>query len=154
MLTEKEKEEIMEEVRLVPYPAAACIDALKIVQEHRGWISDESLEDIASFLGMPPADVDSVATFYTRIYRKPVGRNVILVCDSVSCMMLGYQSIYEYFSGKLGIKFGETTNDGRYTLLPISCLGNCDHAPSIMINNDLYSDLQPSEIDALLEKYS
>jgi NADH-quinone oxidoreductase subunit E len=69
-------------------------------------------------------------------------------------MMLGYQSIYEYFSGKLGIKFGETTTDGRYTLLPISCLGNCDHAPSIMINNDLYSDLQPSEIDALLEKYS
>ncbi|MEI6766322.1 MAG: NADH-quinone oxidoreductase subunit NuoE [Bacteroidota bacterium] len=154
MLTEKEKEEIMEDVRLVPYPAAACIDALKIVQEHRGWISDESLEDIAAFLGMPPADVDSVATFYTRIYRKPVGRNVILVCDSVTCMMLGYLSIYEYFSEKLGIRFGETTSDGRYTLLPVSCLGNCDHAASIMINNDLYSDLQPSAIDALLEKYS
>lgn len=154
MLTEKEKEEIMEEVRLVPYPAAACIDALKIVQEHRGWISDESLEDIAAFLGMPAADVDSVATFYTRIYRKPVGRNVILICDSVTCMMMGYMPVYNYFSKKLGIEFGGTTADGRFTLLPVSCLGNCDHAPSVMINNDLYNDLDPAGIDALLEKYS
>jgi NADH-quinone oxidoreductase subunit E len=80
MLTEKEKEEILEEIKLYPYPGAACIDALKIVQHHRGWISDEAVEDIALELGLPIDEIDGVASFYTRIYRKPVGRNIILIC--------------------------------------------------------------------------
>jgi NADH-quinone oxidoreductase subunit E len=153
MLTEKERKEILEEIKQYPYPSVACIDALKIVQHHRGWVSDESVRDIAQILGISNEDVDSVATFYSRIYRKPVGKNVILICDSISCMIMGYGSIYEFISGKLGISFGETTSDGRFTLLPVSCLGDCDHAPAMMINYDHYNNLTVEKIDELLGNY-
>jgi NADH-quinone oxidoreductase subunit E len=153
MLTEEEKKEILEEIKQYPYPAVACIDALKIIQHHRGWVSDESVREIAQILMMSNEEVDSVATFYSRIYRKPVGRNVILICDSVSCMIMGYGSIYDYLSKRLGISFGETTSDGRFTLLPISCLGDCDHAPAMMINNDHFNKLTVEKIDELLDIY-
>jgi NADH-quinone oxidoreductase subunit E len=153
MLSEEEIKEINEEIKQYPYPAVACIDALKIVQHHRGWVSDESVKDIAELLKISNEEVDGVATFYSRIYRKPVGRNVILICDSVSCMVMGYQSIYEYISKKLGISFGETTTDRRFTLLPNSCLGDCDNAPAMMINNDHYNRLTIAGIDELLALY-
>ena len=153
MLSEVEINEINEEIKQYPYPAVACIDALKIVQHHRGWVSDDSVKDIAELLKISNEEVDGVATFYTRIYRKPVGRNVILICDSVSCMVMGYESIYEYISKKLGVIFGETTSDGRFTLLPNSCLGDCDNAPAMMINNDHYNKLTIDKIDGLLALY-
>jgi NADH-quinone oxidoreductase subunit E len=153
MLTEEEKKEILEEVKQYPYPAVACIDALKILQHHLGWVSDESVKDIAELLGISNEDVDSVATFYSRIYRKPVGKNVILICDSVSCMIMGYETLYGYLSEKLGIRFGETTFDGLFTLLPVSCLGDCDHAPVMMINNDHFNNLTVEKIDELLGNY-
>jgi NADH-quinone oxidoreductase subunit E len=153
MLTEIEKKEILEETEQYPAPHGACIDALKVVQKHRGWVSDESVKDIAEILNMSEEEVDGVATFYTRIYRKPVGRNVILVCDGISCMIMGYESMYDHIRKKLGIGFGETTSDDRYTLLPISCLGDCDHAPSMMINDDHYNDLTNEKIDELLDNY-
>ena len=153
MLTKEEIKEIQEEIKQYPYPGAACIDALKFVQDHRGWVSDESLQDIAQILGMSNEEVDGIATFYSRIYRKPVGRNVILICDSVSCMIMGYESIYKYLTRRLGISFGETTTDDRFTLLPISCLGDCDHAPAMMINNDHYNNLTTENIDELLDLY-
>jgi NADH-quinone oxidoreductase subunit E len=153
MLTEEEKKDILEEIKQYPYPAVACIDALKIVQHNRGWVSDESVKDIAQILGISNEEVDSVATFYSRIYRKPVGRNIILICDSVSCMIMGYESVYKLISKKLAISFGETTSDGRFTLLPISCLGDCDHSPAIMINNDHFNKLTVEKIDALLDNY-
>lgn len=153
MLSDHEKNEIQKEIELYPYPQAACIDALKIVQQHRGWLSDEAIKDVADELSMAVEEVDSIATFYTRLYRRPVGRNVILVCDSVSCMVMGYETLYKSISEKLSIQFGETTADGRYTLLPISCLGDCDHAPSLMVNNDLYNNTSGMSVDEILEKY-
>ena len=153
MLTIDEKKEILKEAEQYPYPAVACIDALKIVQYHRGWVSDESVKDIALLLRISNEEVDGVATFYSRIYRAPVGRNVILICDSISCMVMGYEPIYDYISKKLGISFGETTSDGRFTLLPVSCLGDCDHAPAMMINNDHYNKLKIEKIDELLGNY-
>lgn len=153
MLTDREKKEIEEETKLYPYRAAACIDALKIVQRHRGWVSDEAVEEIAAELDLSVDEVDSVATFYTRIYRRPVGRNIILVCDSVSCMVMGYESLYKHISDKLSVTFGETTEDGRFTLLPVSCLGDCDHAPALMINDELYNNLTVDKIDEILLKY-
>lgn len=154
MLTDHEKMEIQHEAKAYPYPQAVCVDALKIVQQHRGWISDESIRDIAAFLEMSVHEVDSVATFYSRIYRSPVGRHVILICDSMSCMILGYRQLYDFLSAKLDIGFGGTTSDGRFTLLPISCLGDCDKGPSMMIDNDLYSRVTAEKIDELLEKYT
>jgi NADH-quinone oxidoreductase subunit E len=153
MLSEIEIKEIQEEIKQYPYPAVACIDALKIVQHHRGWVSDESVKDVAQLLNISNEEVDSVATFYSRIYRKPVGRNVILICDSVSCMIMGYESIYSHISKKLGISFGGTTSDGRFTLLPNSCLGDCDNAPAMMINNDHFNRLTIENIDELLSRY-
>jgi NADH-quinone oxidoreductase subunit E len=153
MLTEKEIQEIEQEIRLYPLKSAACIEALKIVQEHRGWVSDEAVKDIAGFLEISPEEVDGVATFYNMIFRKPVGRNIILVCNSVTCYMMGYESVYQHIAKKLNIKFGETTPDNRFTLLPNSCLGDCDHAPTLMINKDHYNNMNPEQLDAILEKY-
>lgn len=153
MLTEKEIQEIEHEMTLYPIKSGACIEALKIVQEHRGWVSDESIKDVAGILEMSAEEVDGVATFYTMIFRKPIGRNIIAVCNSVTCYMLGYESIYNRISKQLGIKFGETTADQRFTLLPNPCLGDCDHAPALMINKDHYNKLKPEMLDEILEKY-
>lgn len=153
MLTEQEKKEIQEEIKHYPVKRAACIEALKVVQKYRGWVSDESIKDIAAELDMSPDELDSVATFYNLVFRQPVGRNVILMCDSISCWILGYEKLLDHLKQKLGISFGETTADERFTLLPIPCLGTCDRAPALMINNDLHRDLTPEKLDAILEKY-
>jgi NADH-quinone oxidoreductase subunit E len=153
MLSTEEKQKIEHEIGQVPLRKAACIEALKIVQHHRGWISDESVKDIAGFLEMSAEEVDSVATFYNLIFRRPVGRNVILLCDSISCWVLGYDGIKTKLMELLGIKYGETTSDGRFTLLPNPCLGTCDHAPAMMIGNDLYRDLKTEQLKEILDKY-
>ena len=153
MLTETEIEAINHEVSVVPYKKAAVIEALKIVQNQRGWISDESVEAVAEYLEMSPAEVDSVATFYNLIFRKPVGRHVILLCDSISCYVMDYQKIYEGLQQQLNIKFGQTTTDQRFTLLPNACLGCCDHAPALMIDEDLYRDVKVEELKNILTKY-
>ena len=153
MLTESEKKEIEAEARHYDYKRAACVDALKIVQRHRGWVSDESLRDVEEYLGMTPDELDNVATFYNLIFRKPVGKHVILVCDSVSCWIMGYERVRQRLSERLGIGFGETTADERFTLLPIVCLGTCDHAPAIMIDGDLCRDVDPEKLDAILAQY-
>ena len=153
MLSPEERQEIEAELAHYPRKQAVSIDAMTIVQRHRGWVSDESLRDIAEFLGMSAADLDGVATFYNLIFRKPVGRHVIMVCDSVSCWIMGCDRIREHLSSRLGIKLGETTQDGRFTLLPIVCLGACDHAPVVMVDGDLHQDLDPQRLDGILEKY-
>lgn len=153
MLSEKEIEKIDEEISQFPNRQAACIEALKTVQEERGWVSDESIRDIAEYLEMSVDEVDSVATFYNLIFRKPVGRHVILVCDSISCWILGYEKIVDQLGDKLGIGWGETTEDKRFTLLPIPCLGTCDRAPAMMIDNDLHRDLGEKKLDEILNLY-
>lgn len=153
MLTDDEKREIEEQLKHYPEKQAACIEVMKIVQRKRRWISDESIKDIAEILEMTPDEVDNVASFYNLIYRKPVGKHIIHFCDSVSCWIMGYEHLVEVFSSRLSIKPGETSNDGNFTLLPIVCLGACDHSPVIMIDNELYGDLNPENIDEILDKY-
>jgi NADH-quinone oxidoreductase subunit E len=153
MLSPEERDEIKAEMPKYPNKQAVCIDAMKIVQRHRGWVSDESIRDIAEFLEMSADDLDSVATFYNLIYRKPVGRHVILLCNSVSCWIMGYNRLRERLCQRLGIQLGETAADGRFTLLPIVCLGTCDHAPALMIDNDLHRDLSPDSAEQILERY-
>jgi NADH-quinone oxidoreductase subunit E len=153
MLTAEEIQKIEHEMSHVPVKKAAVIEALKIVQLNRGWVSDDSVTDIAGFLGMSVEEVDSVATFYNLIFRRPVGKYIILLCDSVSCWVMGYEGIRTKLMETLGIKYGETTSDGRFTLLPNPCLGTCDHAPALMIGNDLYRDVTVDMLEAILEKY-
>ncbi len=153
MLPEHIKEEILEEAARYERKSAVCIDALKIVQEHRGWISDESIAEIGEVLDMTPAEVDSVATFYNLIHRRPVGRHVIRVCSSVSCWVMGVDGVLDRLQKLLGIKAGETTADGRFTIVLNQCLGTCDHAPALMIDEELHRDVDPAGLEALLETY-
>jgi NADH-quinone oxidoreductase subunit E len=153
MLSPEERREIEAELPHYPNKQAVCIEAMKIVQRHRGWVSDESIRDIANFLDISTDDLDGIATFYNLIYRKPVGRHVILLCNSVSCWIMGYNRLRERLCQRLQIQIGETTIDGRFTLLPIVCLGTCDHAPALMIDNDLHRDLSPDSAEQILESY-
>ncbi|NGZ08187.1 MAG: NADH-quinone oxidoreductase subunit NuoE [Nitrospira sp. LK70] len=153
MLSDAERAEIEEELSHYPDKQAGCVEALKVVQRHRGWVSDENLKSVAALLGMTSDELDSVATFYNLILRKPVGRHVIFLCDSISCWVCGCDAMRKSLQSLLGISMGETTPDGRFTLLPIVCLGACDHAPTMMVNDDLHEDLTIEKVDRVLEQY-
>ena len=153
MLSDSEQREIEEELSRYPDKQAVCVDALKIVQRHRGWVSDEAVKDVASLLCMSPHEVDGVATFYNLIYRKPVGRHVIHVCDSVSCWVMGCDGICERLKERLGISMGDTTSDGRFTLLPIVCLGVCELAPAMMIDGATHGNLTEEQLERILETH-
>ena len=153
MLTVEEKQEIEHEMDHYPDRQSVCIEALKIAQKRRGWLSGDTLQDIAGFLGMTTDELDNVATFYNLLYRKPVARHVILICDSVSCWIRGYGLLREHFRSTMGLIPGGTTPDRRFTLLPIVCLGACGGAPAMMVDGELYENLDPAKIDRILEKY-
>jgi NADH-quinone oxidoreductase subunit E len=153
MLNDEERREIDVEKRLHRDPQGAVCEALKIVQRRRGWVSDESVKDIATFVGVSPTQVERLATFYSLIFRRPVGRHVILICDSVSCWIMGYNPLREHLSARLGIVLGETTSDGRFTLLPVACLGACDLAPAMMVDTDLHGNLTAESMDRILDTY-
>ena len=141
VLSNEELREIDAEIAHVPYRAAVAIDALKIVQAHRGWVSDESLQAIARHLEISAEALEGVATFYNLIYRRPVGENVILLCNSISCWIKGSDKLQASITRHLGIDIGETTADNRYTLLPVTCLGACDKAPVMMVGDTLHEDI-------------
>jgi NADH-quinone oxidoreductase subunit E len=153
MLSHEERREIDAELARYPTRQAASVDAMKIVQRHRGWVSDESLKDLALMLDMTADELDGVATFYNMIFRHPVGRHVILVCNSVTCWMLGASRLHERTAIASGARSGDTSADGRFTLLPIVCLGACDHAPALMIDGDLHGDVDADRVDQVLSRY-
>ena len=153
MLTTEEMAEIEAEFTHYEQKRAACVEALKAVQRRRGWVSDESLSDLADFMEMTTDELDSIATFYNLIFRKPVGRHTILVCTSVSCWVMGHEQILDRLRERLRIGLGETTADGRFTLLPNVCLGACDLAPALMIDDDLHGNLDTQKIDEMLARY-
>lgn len=134
-------------------PQAACIEALKIVQRRHGWVPDGAIPAVASALGVGVAEVEGVATFYSLIFRRPVGRHVILLCDSSSCFLCGVEALRAALEERLAIDFGETTADGRFTLLPVCCLGACDGAPALMIDDDTFGPVAAGDLDDLLEAY-
>jgi NADH-quinone oxidoreductase subunit E len=141
--------EIDHEIDHAPYRAAVAIDALKIVQKHQRWISDERLGALAEYLDMSTAELDGIATFYNLIYRRPVGEKVISLCDSVTCWIKGYNKLQKHISKRLDVGLGETTADDRYTFLPAPCLGACDRAPVMMVGEELHQDLDENAIDQI-----
>jgi len=154
MLTEEERKEIETEVQKCEQKHAAGIEAMKVIQSHRGWVSDEAIQDVSDFLGMTPDELDGIATFYSLIFRKPAGKHVILICDSVTCWIMGYERILKHIKTRLGIEPGETSADGKFTLLPVACIGACDSAPAMIIDNEVHSNLDEGKIDDILAKYS
>jgi NADH-quinone oxidoreductase subunit E len=153
MLTMEERNEIASKLAEYPTRQAMSIESMLIVQRHRGWVSDEDLQGISEVLGLSVAELDGVATFYNLIRRKPVGRHVALVCDSVSCWIMGCERVSNHLCSKLGTPLGGTTADGRFTLLPIVCLGACDHAPAMMIDGKLFEDLDEQRIEEAVAQY-
>jgi NADH-quinone oxidoreductase subunit E len=119
----------------------AAVTVMKEIQRHYGWLTDEALTEAAQLLGLTPLQIEELATFYEMIYRRPVGKRVIHVCDSISCWAMEGESLLQQLAAHLGIAVGETTGDGMFTLLPCACLGNCGESPTIMIGNNIYGRL-------------
>ena len=152
MLPEALSASLQKKISSVEYPRELVVDVMLELQDHFGYLSDEALEAAASLLDLTPLEVEELATFYTFIYREPVGKYVIHVCDSVICWMDGYESIQDHLCEKLGIKMGETTADGLFTLLPVCCIGYCDRSPTILINRKVHGPLTPEKLDGILEE--
>jgi NADH-quinone oxidoreductase subunit E len=153
MLSEAEIRDMEAERAQYPHKYAAGLATLQVIQRHRRWVSDDSLREVAEYLGVTVEDLDGVATFYTNIFRQPVGRHVIRLCDSVSCWILGSERVAQMIFERIGIRPGETSADGKFTLLPSACLGACDHAPAMLIDNDLLLDVSEQNIASLLARY-
>ena len=134
------------------YPREMAIDTMMALQNHYGHLSDEALKEAAELLGMTPLELEEVATFYDFIYREPVGKYVIHVCDGIVCWMKGHQSVIDYLCTRLGVQIGETTPDGFFTVLPTACLGYCDLSPAMLIGRRAYGPLTPEKIDDILRR--
>ena len=152
-LSASERSAIEHEMHHYEDPRAASIEALKIVQKARGWVPDGAADAIGEILGIPASDVEGVATFYSQIFRQPVGRHIIRVCDSMVCYINGHEDLLAGLKEVMNLGPGQTTPDGRFTLLPVCCLGNCDKGPAIMIDDDTYGGLDPVTLLKTLEAY-
>lgn len=139
---------------LAKYPSdqkqSAVIPALHIVQKEEGWLPRPALDAVAHYLEMPPVAVYEVATFYGMYDLKPVGKCKLSVCNSISCMLRGSEETIHYLEERLGIKAGETTADGLFTLEEVECLAACRNAPMMRVNETYYENLTPERIDEIL----
>jgi len=151
MIPESLQSELKARVAHAFTPREAAVDVMKALQAHYGWLTDEAVAEAAELLGLSTLQVEELATFYEMIYRRPVGKRVIHVCDSISCWALEGETLLEQIAEHLGIKVGGTTADGCFTLLPCCCLGNCTEAPTMMIGDALYGRLTPQTALACIE---
>ena len=149
-LSPGEKTEINHLLKHYPFAGGASIDALKTIQKHRGWVSDSSLVALAEHMKVPMSDLESVATFYNLIFRKPVGDVLVHPCNGVSCMLMGYRKVHQRLKQTLKIADGETTKNNRFTLIPLPCLGACDKAPVMLTNDTLHENITPGDVDTIL----
>ena len=147
------RESLKEQIAKADHARELAADVMFALQAYYGYLSDEAVEDAAELLGMTPLEVEEIATFYTFIFREPVGKYVIHVCDSVVCWMNGYESVWEYLGRKLDIQPGQTTSDGLFTLLKVCCIGYCDRSPAMLINRKAYGNLTTQKIDGIIEAF-
>ncbi|MGM0541017.1 MAG: NADH-quinone oxidoreductase subunit NuoE [Pseudomonadota bacterium] len=133
---------------------SAVMAALRIVQEcHNGYLTKDLMDQIAAYLNITSMDVYEVATFYGNYEHAPVGEIKLCICNSISCMLRGNQEIYDYLEKKLGIKPGQTTADGRFTIKKVECLGACGGAPMMQVGKDYHENLTNQSIDLLLAEW-
>ena len=144
--------DLEQQIAAAEHPQEQVINIMYALQSHYGYFSDEAVQEAAALLGMTPLEIDELATFYDFIYRQPVGKFVIHVCDGVVCWMFHEGSIFDYLCQKLNICAGEVTEDGLFTVLPTACIGYCDRAPAMLINGQFYGPLTPEKVDEILEK--
>lgn len=135
-----------------PVKRGALIQLLHAVQDEVGWLPQQAIEEIAAFIGLTPIEVMDTASFYEEFFFQPRGKYTIWVCQSVSCEIMGSDSILAKLAHKLGIQPGETTRDGRFTLMSVECIGACGAAPCGLCNHTLLENLSPDNLDAVLAK--
>ena len=151
MIPEELKKELKARVASAVTPREAAVDVMKDLQRHYGWLTDEGVEEAAEIIGLSPLQVEEIATFYEMIYRRPVGKMVIHLCDSISCWAVGSETLLEQLAKRLGVEPGGTTADGMVTLLPCSCLGNCGNGPAMMMGDSIYEKLTLEKVMEILE---
>jgi NADH-quinone oxidoreductase E subunit len=153
VLSTEAKERILQLKSRYPQARSALLPALHLAQrEHDGWLSDEVMAEVARVMGLPPAEVRSVVSFYTLFNRRPVGKHLVQVCTNLSCSLLGAEHIVEHLKRRLGIEVGETTPDGLFTLLEVECLGSCGAAPMMQVNDTYYESLTVERVDEILDR--
>lgn len=137
--------------RFPGHDKAAMVPVLRRVQEHKGWLDQATQAWVAEFLGVTAMEVHEVVSFYPMLYDKPVGRNVLHVCRTLSCDVCGARELWKHLEQKLGLERGGTTPDGRFTLKAAECLASCGTAPVLLINNERHENLTLEQVDKLLE---
>ena len=138
------------EIAAAPHPRERVVNVLLALQRHYGFLSDEAIREGAEICALAPIELEELATFYDFMYREPVGRYVIHVCDGLVCWMERENNVLDYLCRTLGVEPGGTTADGEFTVLPTACIGFCDHAPAMLINGEMYGPLDPPAIDRIL----
>ena len=151
MIPEQLKKSLEGRVAAAITPRESAVDVMKELQRHYGWLTDEAVGEAAQLLGLTALQVEELATFYEMIYRRPVGKRIVHVCDSISCWAMGGESLMQQLAAHLGIGPGETTGDGLFTLLPCCCLGNCGESPTMMVGDELYGRLTLAKAVEILQ---
>jgi NADH-quinone oxidoreductase E subunit len=151
LLSETSKAEIRKIRQEYPDAQSAMLPALNLAQrDYGGWLPEQALDEVAAVMGLPATYVASVASFYTMLNRKPVGQHLIQVCTNLSCSLMGAEHLLDYLGGKLGIGVGETTEDGKFSLMEVECLGSCGTAPMMQVDDRYYENLTQDKIDEIL----
>lgn len=154
MLSETTRQRIDALIRRYPERRSALIPALHAVQEEAGWLPPEVIREVAEIFGLTANEVYEVASFYTMLYKEPVGRYVVQVCTNISCLLCNSEGILSHLKSRLGINTGETTPDGKFTLVEVECLASCGTAPVVQINDDYHEDLTVEKLDRILDGLS
>lgn len=134
------------------FESSLTLPCLRRIQEERGYVADEDIDLLVDYLGVPRIQIEEVLSFYTQFRRKPIGRWHLQACRNVSCSMRGAERLIELLQSKLGIRSGQTTPDGRFTLSTVECLGSCGTAPVVMVNDAYHENVDAAKLDALLER--
>lgn len=151
MLSESACQQIRALMGKYPRQRSALIPALQLAQKEAGYLTAEVVCEIANMFSLTPNEVNEVASFYTMLFKKPVGKYVIQVCTNISCLLCDAEGIMDHLTRRLGIKPGETSPDKKYTLLEVECLGSCGTSPVVQINEDYHEDLTPEKLDQILD---
>jgi NADH-quinone oxidoreductase E subunit len=146
------RDEVRELQALYPQPRSATLPALRLAQERHGWLSPEALREVADALGETPAFCQAVASFYDMFHLEPVGRTLVEVCTNVSCALVGAQQVLEGFESGLGVRAGETTADGEFTLRAVECAGGCGWGTVVAVNHRYREPVKPEDVSAIVEE--
>jgi NADH-quinone oxidoreductase subunit E len=151
MISADLKQRLQKDILESETPREKAVDIMYELQKVYGWMTDEAMVEASQLLDMTLTELEELATFYNFIFREPVGKYVIHVCDSVVCWINGYDTVLKHLKNRLGIDLGGTTSNGLFTLLPVCCIGYCDRSPAMLLNRKVYGYLTPEKIDKIID---